>query len=241
MAKKYDYSYVYNYFKKHGCELLEDSYINGKTKMSYRCSCGTIATTSFFLFKRGRRCKQCAIEKLKLTQEEVDILFLSEGWINNSVYKNNYQRLNVICNNGHKTKTCVLHFKKGVRCIYCTSIKNSGENHYKWNPNREEVLLNKKLRILRSYRWICENMKSDVNYNNYKKFNSKYVVDHILPVKLFVKLTLHFNLNKKKIKQIVNKRENLQILSKKDNSNKSAKGNIFQVAQYLMLNGIRLT
>jgi len=44
MPAKLTYEYVYNYFKKQGCELLEMEYIGGTTKMKYICKCGNISS-----------------------------------------------------------------------------------------------------------------------------------------------------------------------------------------------------
>lgn len=63
MPKKLEYNYVYDCFKKQGCELLEKEYINCSTKMRYRCSCENISETTFAHFLTGKRCKKCGIEK----------------------------------------------------------------------------------------------------------------------------------------------------------------------------------
>jgi len=54
---------VKDFFLKHKCVLLEKKYVNNKTPMKYRCSCGRIAKISFSSFKRGSRCKECGIKK----------------------------------------------------------------------------------------------------------------------------------------------------------------------------------
>ncbi len=59
------YKEVYNYFKKHDCELLETEYINSSTKMRYRCSCGNEkCKIRFNSFRRGTRCKECLIKRI---------------------------------------------------------------------------------------------------------------------------------------------------------------------------------
>jgi len=57
------FDYVKEYFIKNGCKLLEDKYINAKTKMKYKCSCGKISHINFNNFKAGKRCYKCAIQK----------------------------------------------------------------------------------------------------------------------------------------------------------------------------------
>ena len=65
LKRTHSYKDVYNYFKKYDCELFETEYINGKTKMRYRCSCGNKSKITFNDFKSGRRCKECGKEKRK--------------------------------------------------------------------------------------------------------------------------------------------------------------------------------
>lgn len=46
-------------FKEQGCVLLEDKYINGQTKMKYKCICGNISYIRWNNFRTGQRCKNC--------------------------------------------------------------------------------------------------------------------------------------------------------------------------------------
>ena len=57
--KRLSYKYVRDYFKEHGCELLEEGYQNNSTKMKYRCECKNISKISFLHFKQGKRCSKC--------------------------------------------------------------------------------------------------------------------------------------------------------------------------------------
>lgn len=40
--KKLTYDYVVQQFKNNGKELLEETYINSRIRMKYKCSCGNI-------------------------------------------------------------------------------------------------------------------------------------------------------------------------------------------------------
>jgi hypothetical protein len=82
-------------------------------------------------------------------------------------------------------------------------------------------------------------MKTDPNYNNFLLNVGGYTLDHIIPVKLFCKLHTNYNLNEEHTKNIINRRDNLQLLTKDENFKKAAKGSIYEAAQYLMLNGIK--
>ncbi len=62
--RKLLYKDVKQYFEDHDCELFEIEYINSSTKMRYRCDCGNKeCKISFNNFKKGHRCKKCAIKK----------------------------------------------------------------------------------------------------------------------------------------------------------------------------------
>jgi len=111
--KKLTYEEVKKTFEDNGCELLETEYIDSKTKMKYRCSCGNISKIRFGDFKRGYRCRKCSIEKVfgknhynynpNLTDEERKIKRNYpeyKQWIKDIYKKNDY--------------TCQCCFQRGV-------------------------------------------------------------------------------------------------------------------------------
>ena len=57
--KKFTFEEVRNIFEENGCELLEDKYINNRTSMRFRCSCGNVSNARLDSFKKGRRCQKC--------------------------------------------------------------------------------------------------------------------------------------------------------------------------------------
>lgn len=250
--KKYTYEYVFNYFKEQGCELLEKEYIDSKTKMKYKCSCGTITSMKFSHFNKGHRCNNCGIKNSYLKQcftyEYVKNYFeYHKCELLENKYINARTKMNYICECGYKSTIVFDKFCNGQRCIKCRneklSIKNSkfiGENTSNWNPNREEVSMKRRIRVNVKYNWIIKNMKDDPLYNDYIINKYKYNIDHIIPLGIFSKLIVNYNLNPDKIRKIINKRNNLQILTKHENSSKRSKGCLFQACQYLMLNGIKL-
>ena len=63
MRKRHTLKYVEQFFENHGCELLEEKYINNHTSMRYRCNCGGINQIRFDKFNIGQRCSKCAIKK----------------------------------------------------------------------------------------------------------------------------------------------------------------------------------
>jgi hypothetical protein len=145
------------------------------------------------------------------------------------------------CPEGHKIKMKYSDFKQGNRCRECYLNKNFGENNPSWNPNREEIPLNLRLRNTHTKEWIFKYMKDDLNYNNFILDPDSYVIDHIIPVKLFCQLYTKYILDETKIRKIINKRDNLQLLTCKENSDKGTKGSsLFEAANFLINNGVPL-
>jgi hypothetical protein len=245
-SKRHTYEYIYNFFKENGCELLESEYKNTDTKMKYRCCCGNVSLIRFDTFKNGHRCYTCGIKKISINKK------IDYDYVKNYIKENDYElldktcesaktKINIKCNNNHTFLINFNHFQQGVRCRECYLETKWGKNNHKWNPNREEIKLNHRLRNAPKNNWIIKNMQHDQNYNNYLINSKEYHIDHIIPISIFSKFVLNYNLNEQLIKKIINKIENLQILPAKENWTKKDKGSIFEAAQYLMLNGIKLT
>jgi hypothetical protein len=130
--KKFDYQFVYDYFKERGCTLLEKEYINNKTPMKYICDCGNPSNITFNNFKNGQRCGICANNQ-KYTYEyifnyfkENDCLLLSFEYINNG------QDLEYLCSCGNKSTIKFRDFQNGHRCWECGQIKK-GEKLRKYD------------------------------------------------------------------------------------------------------------
>ena len=241
--KKYTYIEIFNEFENNGCLLLEPKYINSKTKMKYKCNCGNISEIIWNDFQQGRRCYNCRnkkiTEKRKLSYKYVYNYFKDQGCeLLEKEYKNSHTKMEYKCDCGNISKIRFKDFKRGNRCKQCYLENNKGSNSGRWNPNKKELEINLKIRIRKSKKWIIKNMKDDPNYYNYLNNYNNYQLDHILPISLFVKLITTYNLNENQIKKIVNKKENLQILTIQENSKKSDKGDIFQAVQFLINNGI---
>jgi len=123
MPKKYSHEYVYNYFKEHGCELLEE-YKDARTPMKYICQCGNKSKISFDNFKKGKRCKKCGINKLvkqfKHDYNYIKKCFEERGCILLSrEYKNGHTPLDYICSCGNKSKITFFDLLEGKRCWEC--------------------------------------------------------------------------------------------------------------------------
>jgi len=135
--KRLSFKYVYNFFKKENCELLETEYKNNFTLLKYRCRCKSISKICFNAFKSGHRCSKCS-GKEKPTFEYVYNFFKKENCeLLEIVYLNCYTSMKYRCSCKNISKISFFCFKKGQRCKKCGYKKNkkSGKDHYNYNPN----------------------------------------------------------------------------------------------------------
>ena len=239
MGTKHTLEYVRQCFAERGCELLEDHYINSHTKMRYRCHCGNISYITFSGFRYARGCMQCNGNP-KYTLEEVTKIFADGGCELLSDYKGNKSPLHYICSCGRESEISLVKFMMGRRCRDCGL--RVGPKHGNWNPDREMIALNKKVKR-RYYGFIYTLLKGKknatsseilgytiselkdhlVNHPNWESVkDDKWSVDHIFPVKAFVE---HNILDPK----IVNCLDNLQPLSQSENS---AKGDTYDREEF---------
>lgn len=237
--KKNTQESVYNYYKDNGY-ILNSIYKGINKKDFLTCPNGHSIYMTLGNFKLNHRCFECHGNK-KYTHEFVKNFYSKYGYILKTKYINSGIKDKLICPNGHNIEMKFNNFKlNNSRCNICYKENNFGENHPRYNPNREELSLNYKIRIQHDRKWTLKNMKADPNYNKFLENSDIYVVDHVIPIKLFCKLVKYYNLDIIKIKNIINQKSNLKLITKKENSDKRAKGSIFEAAQYLMLNRIKL-
>jgi hypothetical protein len=124
MPKKLTYDQVYKVFKDGGCELLEKEYINSRTKLKYKCSCGNKSEILWHNFKKGHRCNKCGnnqtAEKQKLTFKFIYGYFKEQRCeLLEKEYKNNSIKMKYRCSCGNISKIKFSHFKDGCRCKKC--------------------------------------------------------------------------------------------------------------------------
>jgi hypothetical protein len=229
--------YVYNYYKENNY-IMNSIYKNNHTKDRLICPVGHDIEISFGNFQQGNRCLICS-GKEKHSQEFVKNYYANENYILNSIYKGMRYKDSLTCPEGHEFKIKFNDFQQGHKCRHCFEYKNRGINHPRFNPNRDELPLNQRLRNPHSKSWIIKYMKDDPKYQDYLLNPNNFVVDHIIPVKLFCQLFTKYNLDEDKIRYIINKRDNLQLLTWEENSDKRAKGSsLFEAGQYLINNGV---
>jgi hypothetical protein len=125
--RKHTQEFVENYFKEHGCILL-DTYVDARKPMNYICECGEKSCISFDNFKKGKRCKQCGLNKLaeqfKHSYEYVYNYFSENNCILISTnYINDHTPLDYICECGNTSKIRFADFQQGKRCWICKNRK----------------------------------------------------------------------------------------------------------------------
>jgi hypothetical protein len=151
-ALKLDYEYIKDYFREQGCTLLETTYANTDTPMSYVCVCKRTSKITWHNFRIGQRCFQCGIErthgKQRLDYEYVNNYFKEQGCeLLETKYCNNETPMAYICACKNESKITWNSFQQGHRCMDCGNKKaaesNRLERHPRWNPDRQYVAMMK--------------------------------------------------------------------------------------------------
>lgn len=134
MAKKISYKEVRSEFENRGYKLLEETYVNAKTKMKFLCPHHLDKETfiTYDSFKRGSGCRFCSIEKRSrkqaLSYKDVETTFRKQGLIllPDQKYTNARTPLNFICENGHEGNTTVRSIREqGTGCRDCSNNRLS--------------------------------------------------------------------------------------------------------------------
>lgn len=239
---------VKDYFEQQGCKLI--SHPSRHKKMSYICSCGTKHSVLWQHFKNGTRCRNCLSRKLinqsprmQAVRKKIKKCFENQGCKLLDDYGGQLQPLNFICSCGRQGRVSWKQFKKGSRCEHCAKdrIKNrfipSGPTHSRWNPDREEVFLNrtmrgrikkslkrvlnetKKQKIKKTFEYLgytkedlIKHIRSHPNWNKVK--HSEWELDHEFPLKAFFDHGIYDE-------KIINSLTNLQPLTKRQNRSKN--------------------
>lgn len=230
-------------FANQGCQLLEDQYKNNAEPMKFKCSCGEIGTSSYWKFRNGQRCQKCKIKRISAKNsipfaekqkfcESNGCKLLSE-WTEDRRTYIEYQ-----CGCGKIAKASWGNFKRFPNCWECGKRKKSGDKCYLWNPNREQVRLNK-LFQKRCYNLLSRSLKAvglDKNAHkheilgytpnelkdhilNHPQFNpdwEEWHIDHKFPIYAFIE---HNILDLR----LMNCLENLQPMEGKENEGKGAR------------------
>lgn len=181
--KRWTLEDVQQLFAQSGCELLADEYVNNKTKMKYRCSCGNVASVNLHDFLvTGARCKTCRYESMarirRRSIDEVRSIFEKGGCtLLSDTYENTKQKLKYICSCGEPAEITLDHFLRGQRCTICAHSKTADFHRLNYSRVRKEfykagcVLLegayiNATTKM--KFRCTCGNVDY-VSYSNFKR------------------------------------------------------------------------
>lgn len=106
-----------------GFLLLDDFYINSKTKMNLKCEKGHVFQKSVDNLRKKCGCPKCQglakpmIEEIQEFMSQFQYTLLSE------VYTNRSTKMSILCNNEHQYLASWSQFKRGQRCPYCSGNK----------------------------------------------------------------------------------------------------------------------
>ena len=127
MAKKLTLEYVKQKIKElhSGCEVLDQEYINSKTKLNIICENGHNLTVSYNELKNKKWCAECYGNK----KGTIEVVFnfiknnYPEAKLISTEYINYKSKLDLICEKGHSFKITCSDLKKGYWCAECAGNK----------------------------------------------------------------------------------------------------------------------
>lgn len=142
---KFSYDYVNNYVQSLGFELLSDKYENNQTPLKIKCDKGHEFERQFNNLKHNHECPVCKENKNKKKKSEEMIKEIQE-YLNKFGYKlisteyvNHGEKLDMICNEGHKCSISWGNFKSGRRCKVCNDIEKSKRNRKDYNEVKSYI------------------------------------------------------------------------------------------------------
>ena len=119
MTAKFNYEYVNSEFKKENYLLLTKEYSSCKDKLLFICSNGHRHSITFDWWKQGHRCPYCdgqgkpSIEYINKLFEDCGYILLTKRYINSR------QKIDYVCDNGHKHHMNWNKWRSGRRCPSC--------------------------------------------------------------------------------------------------------------------------
>ncbi len=114
--------WVREYFRKEGYSIL-DEYKSSSSLMRVICPNSHLTNMRYDKFHRGQRCQQCRL--INPCHENVTKYLKNFGYELVSFYKNEKQKLDVICPNNHKFTIKIRSFTSGRRCPICSTQNNT--------------------------------------------------------------------------------------------------------------------
>lgn len=113
------------FYQEQNCELLEDEYINSKTKMKFKCACGAVDYKDWNHFRRGHRCANCISQnrsEAQRTEIQDIVCFLNENGMElldeNFVTGNDPILIKCVCGKEVKKKFNTIKMSPRCTCEY---------------------------------------------------------------------------------------------------------------------------
>ncbi len=248
--QKFDLEEVKKQFAEMGFEFLDTEYVNNNVPVRCRCVCGNVTKMPLATVKQGSHCIKCKPKKIAIKntikKEVIEEFCKSQGfeYIDHWVEKKDKQgkpvarsRVKYKCKCGNEVEAVWWNLKRHPGCWECGKKKKSGDKCYMWNPDRDQVALNKKIqkrcwnlvgRVLANFDqekdakkekilgYSVESLTKHIQTHPLFNPNIEYHIDHIFPVNLFVKRGINDM-------KLINKLTNLRPLHDSINLSKGAR------------------
>lgn len=152
-SEKLTYEYVKEMVESEGHILLSSEYVDAKTNLEIKFSCGHTHFLCWHFFQRGRRCVTCGIKTRsdkKRTKESDIIKFLADNGLEFIDFPNGYKKqresfVRYKCPLGHITTRAVMNIYKYTTCKKCEFIDlaemHSGPKNAFWNGGTTLIAL----------------------------------------------------------------------------------------------------
>jgi hypothetical protein len=173
--KKLTYNEVKSTFEKEGYKLLSTDYINSKSKLMVKCNNGHIFHIRFNDFQQGHGCRKCAIlsNNQKFSYDYIKEQVEKRGYtLLSTDYKNANEKIEMLCNNGHKFQMKYGNFQQGQRCSICNGgIRLSYEYVKNFIENKGYKLLSTEYKnVGTKLKMICDNgHKCNITFNHFQQ------------------------------------------------------------------------
>jgi len=178
MAKKLTLEYVKQKIKElhSGCEVLDQEYINSKTKLNIICENGHNLTVSYNELKNKKWCAECYGNK----KGTIEVVFnfiknnYPEAKLISTEYINYKSKLDLVCESGHNFKISYKEIKKGCWCAECYGNKKNTiediSNFIKIKHPKAKLLSTEYIYYKTKLNLICESGHSfKLSYDHIKR------------------------------------------------------------------------
>jgi len=123
------YTEVKSYIEKNNYILLSKNYKSNNSKLKLQCPEGHIFEMTLHNFKAGQRCPKCNHKNIskrrKLSYDYVKEYIESFNYtLLSEEYKDNREKLKIMCPNGHQYEVPFGRFRSGNRCPHCCNSKS---------------------------------------------------------------------------------------------------------------------